>query len=433
MSWLRSTGNPFVNEIASFYTSYMVREEDGGEGTAWMAWPRVLGALPKTPLTCPQHTVGAKAAQCIVSKQLAGRLCYALPNCSGIAYTTDAAWNKRCVSSRCQTETTSNFSADDVHRSSESVCVCRYPGACMLSAGPPVASGPAGSAWDVASWASHTKPTVNPKVDSDKNSTVYTWNIPKSCSMELCTLGGFGASLEQANPALELPLVRRVLSAAVHFSALLYPKPDEAQKIKVSRWTDILEHLAPLPLTTITTTGTIGTTKSRATTTPSVSSKGGHTDWVWAETNVSSAAAFGANQWYPLDYFSPMHPGNGVGLSTRVSDPETFALARRTVAGTPRWTDVHISLVLLSLLANDRRYRISWLCGSLYVFSQQCSHLASAQRCDIVESRVRRPDGLDSCRSSRLERHGLDPTCSCRTRAKLTVPDVPKPLWHRRR
>lgn len=99
MSWLRSTGNPFVNEIASFYTSYMVREEDGGEGTAWMAWPRVLGALSKTPLTCPQHTVGAKAAQCIVSKQVAGRLCYALPNCSGIAYTSDAAWNKRCVSS----------------------------------------------------------------------------------------------------------------------------------------------------------------------------------------------------------------------------------------------------------------------------------------------------------------------------------------------
>lgn len=250
-----------------------------------------------------------------------------------------------------QTETTSYFSADDVDRSSESVRVCRYPGACMLSAGPPVASGPAGSAWGVASWASHTKPTVNPKLDSDdENSTVYTWNIPKSCSMELCALGGFGASLQQANPALELPLVRRVLSAAVHFSALLYPKPDEAQKNKVSRWTDILEHLAPLPLTTITTSRKIATTKSTAT----ASSTGGHTDWVWAETNVSSAAAFGANQWYPLDYFSPMHPGNGVGLSTRVSDPETFALARRTVAGKPRLTDIYISLVLLSPLPNNR-------------------------------------------------------------------------------
>jgi hypothetical protein len=34
---------------------------------------------------------------------------------------------------------------------------------------------------------------------------------------------------------------------------------------------------------------------------------------------------------YPLDYFSPMHPGNGVGIDTEQDDPATFALATRTV------------------------------------------------------------------------------------------------------
>ena len=66
-----------------------------------------------------------------------------------------------------------------------------------------VASGPAGSAWDVRTWASYSKPLGAPRGN-------YTWNVPKSCSMELCALGSFGATLQQANPALELPLVRRL-------------------------------------------------------------------------------------------------------------------------------------------------------------------------------------------------------------------------------
>ena len=98
VSWLRSTGNVFVNEIASFYTSYMVREEDSGVGTAWLAWPRVLGSLPRPTMTCPAHTLGAKTAPyCIVPKDQAGLICHALPNCTGIAYTSDAPWNKMCA------------------------------------------------------------------------------------------------------------------------------------------------------------------------------------------------------------------------------------------------------------------------------------------------------------------------------------------------
>jgi hypothetical protein len=62
----------------------------------------------------------------------------------------------------------------------------------------------------------------------------------------------------------------------------------------------------------------------------------GKTSWIiWhhchLQTNIPSSAVFGANSWYPLDYYSPMHPGNGVGIRTRLSDPETFGLARRTV------------------------------------------------------------------------------------------------------
>jgi hypothetical protein len=56
---------------------------------------------------------------------------------------------------------------------------------------------------------------------------------------------------------------------------------------------DILAHLTPLPLTT-----TGGDAAGSV--------------WVWAETNASASHFFGANAWYPLDYYSPMlamHPG----------------------------------------------------------------------------------------------------------------------------
>jgi hypothetical protein len=214
----------------------------------------------------------------------------------------------------------------------------------MLTSGPPVRSGPSGSPWNVMAWASHTKPaptncstaddphetaaaTANRDLDLG-SSQLYTFNVPKSCSMELCTLGGYGSSLQQRNPALELPLVRRLLSAAVEFSTVLYPEPDSAERAKLAQWKDILGHLAPLPLTT-TVAPTRDTTRG---TTAAAVAAAGRTEWVWAETNIPSSAVFGANSWYPLDYYSPMHPGNGVGIRTRASDPEAFGLARRTVA-----------------------------------------------------------------------------------------------------
>ena len=209
----------------------------------------------------------------------------------------------------------------------------------MLTSGPPVPSGPAGSAWDVMAWTSHTKPcstrdhhrasgretasSTNSNSDLGHNSSLYTWNVPKSCSMELCALGGYGSSLKQGNPALELPLVQRLLSAAVAFSALLYPEPDSTERAKLAQWADILDHLAMLPLTTTVVAAPHDAGAAVA---------AGQTQWVWAEANIPSSAVFGANSWYPLDYYSPMHPGNGVGIRTRQSDPETFALARRTVA-----------------------------------------------------------------------------------------------------
>jgi hypothetical protein len=208
----------------------------------------------------------------------------------------------------------------------------------MLTTGPPLPSGPPGSPWDVMAWTSHTTPTnstpdhhekqaaatTNPHSDLH-SSSLYTWNIPKSCSMELCALGGYGSSLQQNNPALELPLVQRLLSAAAAFSAALYPEPDSAERAKLAQWKDILDHLAPLPLTT---TVALPATRDTA---AAVVVAAGQTEWVWAETNIPSSAVFGANSWYPLDYYSPMHPGNGVGIRTRLSDPETFGLARRTV------------------------------------------------------------------------------------------------------
>ena len=53
--------------------------------------------------------------------------------------------------------------------------------------------------------------------------------------MELCALGSFGRTTEQSNPALELPLVRRVLGAALQFSAILSPEPDSAERTKVRK------------------------------------------------------------------------------------------------------------------------------------------------------------------------------------------------------
>ena len=53
---------------------------------------------------------------------------------------------------------------------------------------------------------------------------------------------------------------------------------------------------------------------------------------MWSESNVTSTSSFGATAWYPVDYFSALHPGAGVGIASREGDPGAFQLARSTVA-----------------------------------------------------------------------------------------------------
>jgi hypothetical protein len=129
-----------------------------------------------------------------------------------------------------------------------------------------------------------------------------------------------------------MPLIRRLLTAAIAYSTILGVDTD-----KRSRWMDIVEHLATLPLTTTTSVEATSSTDSSSTTVSStnVSSNVSRSFWVWAETNVTTASVFGANAWYPLDYYSAIHPGAGVGISSRTgssSDVLQFQLATRTVA-----------------------------------------------------------------------------------------------------
>ena len=42
--------------------------------------------------------------------------------------------------------------------------------------------------------------------------------------------------LVQKHPALKLPLVQRVLGAALHFSELLHPQPDAAVLRRRAKW-----------------------------------------------------------------------------------------------------------------------------------------------------------------------------------------------------
>ena len=135
----------------------MVKETDTGDGSAWLAWPRTLGALPNssTSLVCPPETKDVPP-YCIAPRSAAGRLCHTTPGCTGVAVTTDNEWNKQ------------------------------FPSSCMLTAGIPVPSGLANSSWNVKSWASYTRPIQ----EGDTNAgNFYTWNIPKSCSMEVWEIG----------------------------------------------------------------------------------------------------------------------------------------------------------------------------------------------------------------------------------------------------
>jgi hypothetical protein len=264
LRFLNTTGYTFITEIADFYESYMTKEVDNATGTAWTAWPLQLGTFPTGTLSCPEHTIGPTSlGACIVPKELAGEICFQLAGCAAVAYTTDDAWNSR------------------------------FPNAALLGGAPLQPSS------GVQSWVSYAKP----------ESPGYTWNVPKSCSMELCTLASYGNTLQQKNPTMELPLVRRLLNAAIKFSTIL-----DVDARKRAAWKDIIDHLAPLPLTT------------------AKAEIGSELSWVWAETNVTTASVWGANSWYPLDYYSPIHPGEGVGIRSRTVDAVQFEIATRTVA-----------------------------------------------------------------------------------------------------
>jgi len=139
------------------------------------------------------------------------------------------------------------------------------------------------------------------KVNSSHHEDGYIWSIPSDCSMELCLPTH---QLEQ-NPIVDVALLRRVLAAALSFSKTL--KLDEPRR---ALWLDILTHLPP-PLTTIDPV-------TNAT--------------VFAEANYT-VGTFGANAWFPLDYFAPLHPGSGISLS---SDAETLQTMRNTVEGINR-------------------------------------------------------------------------------------------------
>ena len=213
---------------------------------------------------------------CIVPRETAGGICHSMPSCVAVASATDDGWNTR------------------------------FPHAAYLGAAP------LRSNTGVQGWVSYSKPAAPGG---------YVYSIPKSCSMEMCTLGGLGTVLAQKNPTLELPLVRRVLNSVVHFSALL-----GVDATKRKSWADIVAHLAPLPITVA-----------------------GAGQWCWAESNETTAAAFAANAWYPVDYFSALHPGEGVGMSSRTHDPAAFQLANSTVAAinnSSGWRPVHHTFFL---------------------------------------------------------------------------------------
>ena len=301
-SFLSSVAYPFLREVAAFYQSYMVKELANGTGTGWMGWPRRLGSFPNGSLPCPARTIGP-AGYCIVPVAEAGALCEATPGCAAVAITADDGWDGS------------------------------FPGAAYLGAGPVVAS-----VADFGSWASFVRPLSEAGDTGGRRggtggaghhphaagpagpAGTYTWNVPKSCSMELCTLGGQGVVTTQRNPTAELALVRRVLTAASSFALVL--GVDGADR---AVWADIVRHLAPV---TATSNGSA---------------------WVWAETNLPAAKNYGANAWYPLAYYAPIHPGQAVGLREADADPDAFKLGVHTVGGMNPSTGEGLSFPSLSL------------------------------------------------------------------------------------
>ena len=234
--FLEQTAYPFLREVATFYMSYMVKVTEGGPtntngtgsntssntsisndtnrnntdnktdgndattasttggggvgggggggaqraggqgdggGLAWLAWPRNLSLFASGALTCPKHSMDP--AYCIVPRGLAARVCRSTRGCVAVMATTDDAWNGR------------------------------FPGAAMLGAAPMA---------PMDGWVSYAVPPAGAP-------QTYMWSVPKSCSMEMCTLGGVG-TVVQSDPALELSLVRRVLHSVLRWSASAY-------------------------------------------------------------------------------------------------------------------------------------------------------------------------------------------------------------------
>ena len=285
-------------------------------------------------LACPQHTI--LQGGCVVSRENAGALCKTIAGCVAVGVTSDDGWNKA------------------------------FPGSAQLGSAPLVSSS---AGFDVSTWVTYTVPpaavaaaaaaatpttapaaaTVAAAAAAATSAEVLVselsgsvWQIISSCSMELCTLGEDGTVLAQQNPTLELALAKRVLASAAQYSAVLGVDREEG-----GLWAAISDGLAHFPITTTTTTTTTPpptpTAPAASSTSPASSSsiaessaaaatKLAGAGWVFAESNVTSASAFGANAWYPVDYYAAIHPGAGVGLDTRHSDPALFQIAVNTVS-----------------------------------------------------------------------------------------------------
>jgi hypothetical protein len=135
----------------------------------------------------------------------------------------------------------------------------------------------------------------------------YIWTSPDDCSMERC-LGAPDAA--EFNPIVTMGCLHRVLTSTLSYSLQL-----NVDSHRRTLWSDILAHLPPLARTV---------------------DPGAGNRVVFAES-TKPKSVFGANSWFPLDYFASLHPGSGLGRLT--SDPSVMKIALNTVEGINRMND----------------------------------------------------------------------------------------------
>ena len=145
------------------------------------------------------------------------------------------------------------------------------------------------------------------QINSSTAKDGYIWTSPDDCSMERC-LGAPDAA--EYNPIVTMGCLHRVLTSTLSFSIQL--NVDSQRRVL---WNDILTHLPPLARTV---------------------DPGADNRLVFAES-TKPKSIFGANSWFPLDYFASLHPGSGLGR--RTSDPSIMKIALNTVEGINRMND----------------------------------------------------------------------------------------------